>query len=126
VNLIIFPGNGGKQRAPFGMTLGKLKELVYTGALIDAEEASKCGLLEKVVPNGQVISAAMELASRIADRGPLGVATAKKVLNRTRGLPLPAGLDLESDFWSRLTDTKDMKEGALAFLEKRKPNYQGE
>jgi len=105
------------------MTLGKLKELVYTGALIDAEEASKCGLLERVVPNGQVISAAMELASRIADRGPLGVAAAKKVLNRTRGLPLSAGLDLESDFWSRLTDTKDMKEGAQAFLEKRRPDY---
>lgn len=52
-------------------------------------------------------------------------AAAKKVLNRTRDLPLTAGLELESDFWAALTATEDMKEGARAFIEKRQPEYKG-
>jgi enoyl-CoA hydratase/carnithine racemase len=123
VNLSIFPGNGGTQRAPYQLTLGKLKELVYTGDIIDAEKALKYGLIEKVVPDGQVLDAAMKLSSKIATRGPLGIAAAKKVLNRSRDLSLVKGLELESDYWSRLTDTEDMKEGARAFLEKRKPKF---
>ena len=66
----------------------------------------------------------LELANKIINKGPLGVATAKKVLNRTRSLFLSEGLELESDCWSRLTDSEDMKEGAKAFIEKRKPNFQ--
>ena len=124
VNLSIFPGNGGTQRALYQMPLGKLKEWVFTGAIIESKEALEYGLLESVVPDGQVMDAALDLANRIADKGPLGVAAAKKVLNRTRDLPLADGLELESDFWSNLTATEDMKEGALAFIEKRKPNYQ--
>ena len=54
----------------------------------------------------------------------LDVAAAKKVLNQTRDMPLPDGLDLESDAWAGLTATEDMKEGARAFIEKRKPKYQ--
>ena len=123
VNLAVFPGNGGTQRALYQMPLGKLKELVFTGAMIEAKEALSYGLLENVVPDGQVMDAAMELANRIISRGPLGVAAAKKVLNRTRDLPLTDGLELESDFWSNLAATEDMKEGARAFIEKRKPDY---
>ena len=104
-------------------TLGKLKELVFTGAMIEAKEALSYGLLENVVPDRHVMDAAMELANRIISRGPLGVAAAKKALNRTRDLPLTDGLELESDFWSNLAATEDMKEGARAFIEKRKPNY---
>jgi len=124
VNLSVFPGNGGTQRALYHMPLGKLKEWVYTGAIIDAKEAMAYGLLEKVVPDGQVMEAVNELARVIASKGPLAVASAKKVLNRTRDLPLEDGLELESDFWSNLTATEDMKEGAKAFIEKRKPKYQ--
>ena len=123
VNLSVFPGNGGTQRALYHMPLGKLKELVFTGAMIEAREALSYGLLENVVPDGQVMDAAMELANRIISRGPLGVAAAKKTLNRTRDLPLTDGLELESDFWANLAATEDMKEGARAFIEKRKPDY---
>jgi enoyl-CoA hydratase/carnithine racemase len=105
------------------MPLGKLKELVYTGKMVEAQEALRYGLLEKVVPDGQVVDAAMDLANKIASKGPLGVAAAKKVLNRTRDLPMRDGLKLEMDFWSKLTATEDMKEGARAFIEKRKPRY---
>jgi enoyl-CoA hydratase len=123
VNLSIFPGNGGAQRSLYHMPMGRLKELVYTGNLITAREAFEYGLVEKVVPDGQVMDAAREVAREIASRGPLGVAAAKKVLNRTRDLTLAHGLDLESDLWSNLTATEDMKEGARAFIEKRRPTY---
>ncbi|MGD9033892.1 MAG: enoyl-CoA hydratase-related protein [Desulfobacteraceae bacterium] len=123
VNLSVFPGNGGNRRALYHTPLGKLKEWIYTGAIIKAKEAFAYGWLEKVVAEGEIMEAAWELANKIARKGPLGVAAAKKVLNRTRDLALDEGLELESDFWSRLTATEDMKEGAKAFIEKRKPNY---
>ncbi|UCH06287.1 MAG: enoyl-CoA hydratase/isomerase family protein [Deltaproteobacteria bacterium] len=125
VNLSVFPGNGGTQRARSYVPLGKLKELTYTGAMIDAHEALKYGLIEKVVPDTDLMEAAMDLAATIMKKGPLAIAAAKKVLNRTRDLPLAAGLELESDFWAALTATEDMKEGARAFIEKRKPEYKG-
>jgi enoyl-CoA hydratase/carnithine racemase len=71
------------------------------------------------------MDAAMDLAATIVKKGPLAIAAAKKVLNRSRDLPLAAGLELESDFWAVLTSTEDMKEGARAFIEKRKPEYKG-
>ncbi|MCJ7596787.1 MAG: enoyl-CoA hydratase-related protein [Desulfobacterales bacterium] len=123
VGLSIFPGNGGTRRGHYYMSLGKLKELMFTGDMVDAEEAMKLGLVEKVVPPGQVMDAAMELASKIKKKGPLGVAAVKKVLNRGRDLSLEQGLELESDVWADLASTEDMKEGARAFLEKRKPSY---
>ena len=125
VNLSVFPGNGGTQRARSYIPLGKLKELTYTGAMIDAHEALKYGLIEKAVPDPALMDTVMDLAATIMKKGPLAVAAAKQVLNRTRDLPLAAGLELESDFWSALTATEDMKEGARAFIQKRKPEYKG-
>ncbi|MBI4800054.1 MAG: enoyl-CoA hydratase/isomerase family protein [Desulfarculus sp.] len=126
VNLSVFPGNGGCCRALHYLSLGKLKELVFSGAIISAQEALGYGLVEKVVPQGQVMAAALELARTIAGKGPLGVATAKRVINRARDLGLAEGLELESDWWANLTASHDMKEGARAFIEKRPPQYKGE
>ena len=123
VNLSVFPGNGGIWRSLYHIPLGKLKELVFTGETISAAEALRLGLLEKVVPPGKVMEAARELAAKIIEKGPLGVATVKKVVNRARDLSLNQGLELESDLWANLTATEDMKEGARAFIEKRKPQY---
>jgi enoyl-CoA hydratase/carnithine racemase len=123
VNLSIFPGNGGTKRALYHLPLGKLKELIYTGEMISATEAFRIGLVERVVPYGQSMDAALELADNIIRKGPLAVATAKKVLNRTRDLALNQSLKLESDLWSNLTTTEDMREGIRAFIEKRKPEY---
>lgn len=123
VTLSIFPGNGGTKRALYYTHLGRLKELVYTGEIIDAGEALRVGLIEKITPAGTVLEKAQELAARIINRGALGVAAAKRVLNRTRDLSLQQGLELESDMWASLSATEDMKEGARAFLEKRKPEY---
>ena len=69
------------------------------------------------------MDAAQELAAKIIKMGPLGVAAAKKVLNRIRDLSLEQGLEIESNLWAGLTNTEDMKEGARAFIEKRKPQY---
>jgi enoyl-CoA hydratase/carnithine racemase len=126
VNLSVFPGNGGTCRALHHLPLGKLKELVYSGAMIGAEEALGLGLVERVVAKGEVMEAALALAKTIAGKGPLGVAAAKKVLNRARDLPLAEGLELESDCWAGLTASADMKEGARAFIEKRPPVYKGQ
>ena len=123
VNLSVFPGNGGIARSLYHLPVGKLKELVFTGEMISATEALSLGLIEKVVPAGKSMEAALELAARIIEKGPLGVAAGKKVINRARDLSIQQGLELESDLWANLTATEDMKEGARAFIEKRKPQY---
>ncbi len=123
VKLSIFPGNGGTRRALYHVSLGRLKELIYSGDMIDAPEAFRLGLVEKITPERSVMDAALAMAEKIARRGPLGVTAAKKVLNRTKDMPLTSGLALESDYWANLTASEDMKEGARAFMEKRKPVY---
>jgi enoyl-CoA hydratase len=123
VNLSVFPGNGGIARSLFHLPLGKLKELVFTGEIISAAEALSLGLIEKIVPAGKSLEAALELAGRIIEKGPLGVAAGKKVINRARDLSIQQGLELETELWANLTATEDMKEGASAFIEKRKPQY---
>ncbi|BEQ14608.1 enoyl-CoA hydratase/isomerase family protein [Desulfoferula mesophila] len=123
VNLSIFPGNGGMARGLHFLGLGRFKELVYTGRRISAAEAYEYGLVEKVVPTEALMEEALGLAKSIAKRGPLGVAGAKKVINQTRDLAVSEALAVESRNWSQLAATEDMKEGARAFVEKRKPVY---
>ena len=123
VNLSIFPGNGGMARGLHYLGLGRFKELVYTGRRISAAEAYEYGLVEKVVPSEALMEEALGLAKSIAKRGPLGVAGAKKVINQTRDLAVSEALAVESRNWSELAATEDMKEGARAFVEKRKPVY---
>jgi enoyl-CoA hydratase len=123
VNLSIFPGNGGMARGLHYLGLGRFKELVYTGRRISAAEAYEYGLVEKVVPSEALMEEALGLAKSIAKRGPLGVAGAKKVINQTRDLAVSEALAVESRNWSQLAATEDMKEGARAFVEKRKPVY---
>ena len=125
VKLSIFPGNGGTSRALYFLGLGRYKELAFSGDMISADQALSYGLLEKVVEPGKHLEAALDLAGRIAKRGPLGVAMAKKAINRARDLALAESLEMESDHWAALTSTQDFQEGAHSFLEKRKPVYQG-
>ncbi len=125
VRLSIFPGNGGTARGLYFLSLGRFKELVYSGRNISAAEALEYGLIERVTPRGGHLDAAMDLAGQIARRGPLGVAAAKRVINRNRDLWLRARLELETDHWAALAASEDMKEGARAFIEKRRPVYQG-
>jgi enoyl-CoA hydratase len=125
VNLGIIPGGGGTQRLPRLVGRGKALELILTGARIDAEEALRIGLVERVVEPAEVVAAATELARTIAARAPVAVRYAKEAVVKGLELPLVDGLRLETDLSTLLRTTEDRLEGARAFLEKRPPRWTG-
>jgi enoyl-CoA hydratase len=125
INLAIIPGYGGTQRMARLIATGKAKELIYTGEMIDAMEAMRIGLVERVVKKEDLLDQAKQLATMILEKGPLAVRAAKKAINEGVVLPLREGLKVESRYFSELFDTEDQNEGAMAFLEKRKPTFKG-
>ena len=126
VNLGIIPGAGASQRLPRLVGLGRAKELILTGRRIKADEALQIGLVEKVVPQESLLAEAQQMAEEISAKGPLAVAAAKKILNDGWDLGIEEGLEVESHVWGNLFGTKDQKEGAKAFLEKRPPQFSDE
>ncbi len=125
VNLAVIPGYGGTQRMPRLIPPGKAKELIYTGEMIDAMEASRIGLVDRVVKREDLFDEARKLAAKILSKGPLAIRAAKKAINEGLALPQREGLRLESRYFGELFSTEDKNEGALAFLEKRKPIFKG-
>ena len=125
VNLAIIPGGGGTQRLPRLVGRGKALEMILTGARIDAREALRIGLVERVVPTGEVLPAAQALARTLADKAPVALRYAKEAVVKGLGLPLEDGIRLENDLATLLRTTEDRIEGAKAFLEKRKPRFSG-
>jgi len=125
VSLGLMPGAGGTQRLPRLVGKGKAKELILTGDPIDANEARSIGLIERVVSKGQAVQEAMKIAERILLRGPVAIAKAKQAINEGMDMSQQKGLEKELQFFCGLFETRDMKEGTLAFKEKRKPNYIG-
>jgi enoyl-CoA hydratase/carnithine racemase len=125
VRLGVIPGSGGTQRLPRLIGLGRAKEMILIGDIVDAREAGRIGLVNRVVPDGGAERTAMEIADLIASRGPLAVREAKVLLDRALDLPLEEGLDAETEASGRVFDTDDMLEGARAFLEKRDPDFPG-
>ena len=83
------------------------------------------GLLNKVVPDGQLMEAVESLAAAIMSAGPVGVGLAKACINRSVSLDIDSGLDFEAEAFGLCFGTEDQKEGMAAFLEKRKPTYRG-
>jgi enoyl-CoA hydratase len=99
-------------------------ELLLTGRLIDAEEADRIGLVSRVVPDGSVVDAAVEIAGQIAANSPLGVWMTKEVMWSNLEVPsLQAGIDLENRTQILSSFTEDHREALAAFLEKRPPSY---
>jgi enoyl-CoA hydratase len=125
VDLAIIPGGGGTQRLPRVVGRGKALELILTAARIDAAEALRTGLVERVVPAGEALKAAQELATTLAAKAPVALRYAKEAVTKGLELPLADGLRLENDLSTLLRTTEDRLEGARAFLEKRKPRWQG-
>jgi enoyl-CoA hydratase/carnithine racemase len=125
VNLAIIPGGGGTQRLPRLIGRGKALELILTGARIPADEALRIGLVERVVPDGEALKAAADLARTIAAKAPVALRYAKEALVKGLELPLADGLRLEGDLSTLLRTTEDRLEGAKAFLEKRAPRWTG-
>jgi enoyl-CoA hydratase/carnithine racemase len=126
VNLAIIPGGGGTQRLPRLVGRGKALEMILTGARIDAREALRIGLVERVVPATEVLSSAQALARALAEKAPVALRYAKEAVVKGLGLPLEDGLRLENDLATLLRTTGDRIEGAKAFLEKRKPRFTGQ
>ena len=126
VGLGILPGAGGTQRLPRLVGLGRAKELILTGDPVDAERALELGLVHKVVPREELAAATRELAEKLASRAPVALRLAKAALNLSARVPLDSGLAFEVLSQTVLFETKDKKEGVSAFLEKRKPRFQGE
>ena len=125
VNLAIIPGGGGTQRLPRLVGRGKALEMILTGMRIPAAEALRIGLVERVVPAGEALAAATELARTIAAKAPIALRYAKESVVKGLGMSLEDGLRLEGDLSTLLRTTEDRVEGAKAFLEKRKPKWTG-
>jgi enoyl-CoA hydratase/carnithine racemase len=125
-SLGIIPGAGGTQRLPRLVGKGKAKELIFTARRITAREALAIGLVNRVVPAGQVLSAALALAKEIAMNAPIALEQAKYAIDYGMETDLATGLAIESSAYQVTIPTKDRLEGLAAFQEKRKPVYRGE
>ncbi len=124
--LAIVPGAGGTQRLPRLIGKSRAKDLVLTGRRIDAFDAERLGLVNRVAEPGQLDELALELARQIASNGPIAVRAAKEAIDRGCERPLEEGLEIEARCYERVIPTKDRLEALAAFAEKRKPVYRGE
>jgi enoyl-CoA hydratase len=125
VGLGIPPGFGGTQRLPRLVGPGRAAELIFTGDRIDAREAQRLGLVNRVVPREKVLEEAKALAGRMAQRSGSAIALAKEALRRSQELGLREGLLHEAEAFALAFGTEDQREGMRAFLEKRKPGFKG-
>jgi enoyl-CoA hydratase/carnithine racemase len=125
VRLGWLPGGGGTQRLPRLIPLGRALEMLYTGNRIDAREALRLGLVDHVVPMSELRSKCESIATEICKSAPLAVQRIKRVALEGLDRPLTEGLKLEREGYRWLVGTDDAHEGALAFAEKRPPNWKG-
>lgn len=124
ITLGSIPGWGGTQRLPLLVGLGRARELILTGRIIDAVEAERIGLANQVVPSVELMAVARERAARIASLAPVALALAKDAIRQVEG-DLAAGLRIEREHVARTFATEDQREGTHAFLEKRSPAFRG-
>lgn len=125
VGLGITPGFSGTQRLPRLVGLGKAKELIYTAAVIPADEALRIGLVNKVVAPEALMDEALALAATIASKARLAVRYAKEAINRGIETDIETGIAVEASLFGLCFATADQKEGMAAFLQKRKPDFTG-
>lgn len=123
--LAIIPGAGGTQRLPRLIGASRAKDLILTGRKLDAQEAERIGLLNRIAPRAELQAAATELAGTIAANGPVAVRAAKAAIDTGSDAPISEGLEIESRCYQRILPTEDRLEALAAFAEKRKPNFQG-
>lgn len=125
VNLGIMPGYGGSQRTTRLVGKGMAMYLCLTGEMLEAQDALRIGLVEKVVPLAGLMTEAKRIANVIATKAPLAIAATKRAINNGAHLSIDDALELEALEFGGLIDTEDFKEGTSAFLEKRKPAWKG-
>jgi enoyl-CoA hydratase/carnithine racemase len=125
VRVGLIPGGGGTQVLPRLVGEKKAKELIFTGAMISATEAMNLGIINRVVPREELKEATQKLVDELLRNSPAIIGLAKIAINRSLEVPLQAGMSYERDLFALAFSYDDQKEGAKAFLEKRKPNYSG-
>lgn len=125
VGLGVIPGFGGTQRLPRLIGEGRAKELIFTADSIDAKEAYRIGLVNRVYPADRLMEEARKMAAKILTKAPLAVGFAKYAIGRGMQVDIDTAVAIESDMFGMCTSTSDQKEGMTAFLEKRKPVFQG-
>ncbi len=125
VKIGILPGAGGTQRLPRLIGKGLAAEMILTGEMIDAKEAYRIGLVNRVVPAEQLMATAEEIGRKILRNAPIAVALAKDAIEVGKNLPLDGAIQYAQKNCITCFSTEDMKEGTAAFLEKRKPQFKG-
>ena len=125
LNIGVIPGGGATQRLPRMIGVCRAKELIFTSDIITAEEALKLGMINRVVPEDQLMPTAKEIAKKIATKSPAALKLAKQAINYGMQTSLEAGLKYEYELYSLSLSLEDKKEGVNAFLEKRAPKFVG-
>ena len=125
VKLGLVPGWGGTQRLPRAIPIAKAAEMLLFGDPIDAQEAYRIGLVNKIVPKDQLMDEATQWAKKLCELPPLAVRGAKEAMRSGLGMSLEQGLKLEAKIEDFLVNTEDCKESCRAFEEKRKPELKG-
>ncbi len=123
VNLGVIPGFAGTQRLSRLVGMARAKEIIFTGEMIDAQTAYSIGLVNQVVPSDQLMDFSVELANKIASKGPTAIKLAKTVINRGMQADLATGSAYETEAFGLCFSTGEPREGMSAFLEKTKPNW---
>ncbi len=123
INLGIIPGWGGTQRLTRQIGMARAMEIILTGDQLDAAEAYRLGLVNKVVEPGHVLDEALALANKIASKGGLAIGASIKAMREGLQIPLAAGLKLEVDEFLTLLGSNDAREGFMAFAQKRPPQF---
>ena len=125
INLGLLPGFGGTQRLPRMIGANLAKEMLFTGKMIDADEAKSIGLVNKVIPQDELLEAVLKTAKTIASKGKVSLRAAKHTVNSGLNVDLETGCKMEADIFSICISSEDAKEGTTAFLEKRKADFKG-
>jgi len=125
VKLGILPGYGGTQRLPRLIGKGRALQLLMSGEMIDAEEAFRIGLVNRVVHAAELLGTAQIVLKQIMQNAPLAIALCIEAVDRGLGMTLEEGLTLEANHFGLLSATDDMQQGMTAFLEKRVPTFNG-
>ncbi len=125
VNLGVIPGFGGTQRLPRLVGKGLANELLFSGKIIDADEACRIGLVNSVVAQDELMAKCLELAKMIASRGPVAVRLCKEAVNNGVEMDLARACVYEADLFSLCFASDEQREGMTSFLEKRSPDFKG-
>lgn len=123
INLGIAPGWGGTQRLPRLIGAARARRWIMTGAPVTAPEAQADGLVDQVVPRGELLAAAIRLAEELATKPPLALAATKYAIQEAVDPRIDEGLAVELELWARLFGGEEQREGMLAFLEKRRARF---